>query len=216
MSDANYKWFSNVRRYRDPSGRFVSQAAITEHIDRLASSYSARLRERGDALAADFTADEFYNLAAEVRRDLEQMHNAVAVIALGGLASASANAYSDGEVWRQVGEAVGAELRFFDSFMFGVVAGVVSLGNFANRLSMYPLMAYATYENAVRAREANAEGYDEERRDCALDGATCDDCLIEARLGWQPVGTLRRIGNSACRGRCRCRFRFRKRPVEDQ
>ena len=36
----------------------------------------------------------------------------------------------------------------------------------------------------------------------------CEDCPPLAAMGWQPIGTLPRIGDSACGGRCLCHFRY--------
>lgn len=38
----------------------------------------------------------------------------------------------------------------------------------------------------------------------------CPTCIERLALNWQPIGTLRPIGDSECRHQCHCHFRFRK------
>jgi hypothetical protein len=37
-----------------------------------------------------------------------------------------------------------------------------------------------------------------------------EGCLELAALGWQPIGTLPKIGESVCIVNCHCRFAYRK------
>lgn len=210
MPDVKYKWFPGVRRYRGTDGRFVSERTITHHIDVMTSEYSLYLKQKAEDLIADFTPDKFYEFAATARRDLESLHNSVTIIALGGLAAALKFVIRDEPVWTAAQRTVADQVSYFDRFMYGVLAGAVALSALAARAAMYPLAAFGTYENAKRAREMNAAGFNEEQR-VLQSGNPCITCQAQAALGWQPLGTLRRIGDSECIVRCRCYFRYRTR-----
>lgn len=210
-----YKWFHNVRRYRAGNGRFVAETTVKDHVDKASRAFSAALLIRTRSLVADFTEDRFYDWSKRLRAELAEFHNGMACVALGGVKAAQAFSSRNAQVWAAVGLAIAEQLRYFDNFMFGIVAGVTPVDNsMAVRAAMYPMAGYGTYENAVRIREVYAAGFNQERRVAALDGNTCVTCSEQALLGWQPIGTLKHIGNSECMSRCRCYFTYREQPVD--
>lgn len=77
---------------------------------------------------------------------------------------------------------------------------------FLSRVSLYAEAGRDTYEEA--RREAHREaGYGWERNVLhALE--SCVGCVAESSRGWQPIGTLRRIGRRICMVRCKCTFEF--------
>lgn len=78
------------------------------------------------------------------------------------------------------------------------------------RSRMYAAAAHGTYESIARTlREAG--GYKFERRVLSKNpGARCKECVDQAALGWQPIGTLKEIGDTQCKSRCRCRLHYRR------
>jgi len=90
-------------------------------------------------------------------------------------------------------------------------AGQVSSGNaprdnsMLTRIGMYADAANATYQNSKRGAAGDDAKW--ERR---VLGPTehCQDCLDAAALGWQPRGTLPKIGESQCLTNCGCEFEF--------
>jgi hypothetical protein len=210
MPKPTYLWFPDVRRFRDRGGRFVAQDTVADHVDEITNRFAARLKTDAKELIADFSEEKFAAWATRTRREIKNMHNAVTVIALGGKKAAMQFTSTNAQTWAEAEALMANQLRFFDRFLFQTAVGAVPFdGRFADRVSMYGEAGYQTYENAVRLREMNA-GMDQEMRVLNPGSEHCEDCLIEAGKDWQPTGTLRRIGDSKCRGRCRCRFKYRK------
>lgn len=204
-----YKWYPNVARYRNKQGRFTSERQVSGYIDKMTQNYSAELKRSSQKMLKDFTPEKFAQWSADTRRQLMNMHNAVTVIALGGKKASLKFAHENHQAWVQAEAATATQLRYFDRFMLASVAGTVSDAQFAARAAMYPLAGFGTYQNAVRIRNMIVTGYTEEAR--VLNSAQpCEDCIVEAAKEWQPIGTLRVIGDSVCISRCRCYFKYRK------
>lgn len=211
MPKPKYQWYHNVRRYRDLSGRFVAQKTITSHVDQSAASFAARIKTDTQAMIDNFTNERFIKWAQDTRQLIKEMHTAYTVIALGGKKAAIEFSTTNASVWADADAAIATQLRYWDQFIFGAVVGQVPFnGRFADRASMYAEAGFNTYQNGLRMREMVA-GVDEERR-IQNSSRPCSDCIVEAAQSWQPMGTLRRIGDSQCGARCRCYFEFRKRP----
>lgn len=204
-----FRYDVDIRRFRDRRGRFVAQSRIAGYIDRTSISYALVVAERGKALAADPTNEQaFKEWYTQTRRELKQLHTAATIVALGGKEAALRFSNENGNAWAQSEAAIFQQLRYFDNFAYGVLNGTVNLNTMESRSAMYGLAIYSTFQNAVRIREETA-GMNEELRE-TQSGNPCVDCAAERDKGWQPIGTLRRIGNSKCLTRCRCKFKFRK------
>lgn len=208
------KWWQNVRRYRGKNGRFISERNVAGYVDQTARNFSEEVRNRTQKLVDDFDEPKFRDWVSKTRKEIKALHNAATIIALGGKKASIRYASQNAEVWRDAQQAIGEQLAFFDRFTLGIVTGSVSINQaMVNRASLYALAAYQTYQNAVRLREVAAAGYDEEMR-VTQSGNPCNTCKAQAALGWQKVGTLRRLGDSECISRCRCYFKYRKTPKE--
>lgn len=207
-----YVWHPNVRRYRGTNGRFVPATRVKRAVDKASQTFSEELRDRTQRLKDDFHPEDFYTWVADTRKEIQQFHNGVVAVALGGIAAALKFATTNSAVWATMEQAIGAQLSWFDRYVWGIVVGTADLD--PNRASMYPLAGYGMYQNAVRIREATNRGYDEEQR-VLTPGNNCDTCVNQASLGWQPLGTLNAIGDSECGGRCRCDFIYRNRSDDE-
>ena len=77
-------------------------------------------------------------------------------------------------------------------------------GTLLVRVGLYATAGWAMWQG-LRGIEAPILGAVEEER---ILGAAdhCPDCLDEAAKGRQPIGTLRRIGDSICLSNCHCTF----------
>jgi len=208
-----YKWDPRKRRYVDENGKEVSAKTIRRWADDFAASIAALYFARAAAVvnannAGTLTQDIFAGWATQTRRDIRNSHRAAAVIAYGGL-----DQMTDAE-WHRADQTVNREQGFFDTFTTGLVLGSVELASrISSRSAQYGSAIYSTYENSVRDREikanAAAGNEGEERRDCADDPNSCEDCIDAAALDWQPEGSLPEIGDSECGGNCRCFFETR-------
>lgn len=106
-------------------------------------------------------------------------------------------------ILQKIGDAISREFKFFERFAKQAQTGK----NTPARAGMYAEAGRGTFED-VRSDVAKAQGKTEERR--VLGAAEhCADCIVEAAKGWQPIGTLRRIGDSKCKTNCHCRFEYR-------
>jgi hypothetical protein len=107
-----------------------------------------------------------------------------------------------------VGSQIKPQYQWLARFSVEVSTGKQPLdGTATARAQMYAAAARSTHREAQR-RIAAQRAVGEERR--VLGQADhCRDCLSQAKLSWQPFGTLKRIGDSTCRSNCRCHFDFR-------
>jgi hypothetical protein len=80
-------------------------------------------------------------------------------------------------------------------------------GTARSRAEMYGHAVWSVAQGVLR-RRMDRDGLTSERRVLgALD--SCADCLDQAALKWQPIGTLADIGDSVCRTNCKCHFEYR-------
>lgn len=211
MTTPKYHWHQNVRRYRSRNGRFVSQDAVTKDVHDTTENFKQSVLDRTNKMLDDFSMSSFTKWAISMRAEIKAMHNSVTMIALGGREASIAFSTKNAEVWRQAEIQMNTQLSYFDRFMLQAVSGSIQFnGAFATRAGMYADAGYTTYQNVIRLREFEA-GQDEERRTLGFVLTHhCDDCIVEADLGWQGIGTLKRIGDTQCGSRCKCNFEFRK------
>lgn len=156
------------------------------------------------------TVDETNNLFIALqdweqdnRQDLIAALYAATALAFGGLNNISI------PDWEIAEANIAEQMRFWENFVAGVVFGGVALnGVFAARTGMYAASVFGAFVNSDRMRQIRT-GNNEERRRLEASANHCGDCLEQAALKWQPVGTLRRIGDSECKSRCKCYFEFR-------
>jgi hypothetical protein len=141
-------------------------------------------------------------LVITIREEMVSAQTAASVIARGG------RERMDASMWGGLGSRIREANTYLRSFERDLANGVVtSDGLIASRAEMYVSAASAVYENEVRARETDA-GMAEESRELGA-ANNCDDCLSAASQGWQPIGTLPDIGDSACIVNCNCAFVYR-------
>jgi hypothetical protein len=138
-------------------------------------------------------------------RHIKTLHVNAMVLARGGWAQMS---QAD---WGFVGSRVKEQYRFLRNFANQISNGTQALdGRALVRAGMYEDAARASYEEMRRRSERLYNNMEEERRELGA-ADHCDDCLTFAGMGWQPINTLPRIGESQCRTNCHCRFAFRRR-----
>lgn len=172
-----------------------SPDAVRADLDRVLAAQTDRVA----AATADFVAGRS-NLAAwelAMRDVLKPLH----------LAAAAAGAGGDRQIAHRVAApALRAQYRYLEGLRVALRRGTqardASLGA---RAALYVQAARGTFGQAVRAA---APPGSQERR-VLTPAEHCRDCLVAAQQGWQPLGTLPRIGASACMVQCRCYFEIR-------
>ncbi len=80
---------------------------------------------------------------------------------------------------------------------------------FIARAEQYGDASWGAAQQVNRQRMVKGAVYILERRiHGRLVDDMCDTCSTAVAMGWQPIGTLPRIGNSECLGNCHCYFQY--------
>lgn len=197
---SRYRWDSQSLRFRGPSGKFVSLKAVKQSLNSFVRR--AKREQAGydrQMLNGTLPLDEWRRLKAN---GIKSIHLAMQAAARGGWQNLTQSDYGR----------TGALLRFhyakLDRFTRQIAEGRLPRGTILQRSAMYADAGASTYEN--ERRDVASDVFTEEKR---ILGASehCPTCRVEADRGWQPIGTLRKIGDSECLVSCRCRFAFRTR-----
>lgn len=206
MAAPSYTFDDRALRYRHSgTGRFVSEAAIQEAMQQVIEAEAQRLLAMsGRLIAGTINLPTWQTAMVE---GIRTIHTVGAGLAAGGFARLDAQTIQRAE------DLVRVQLAFLQRFALQVQTGEQPLnGVFERRVQMYVEAANTTVQE-IRRDQADQAGYDQERRKLGI-ADHCRDCLKAARRGWQPIGTLPRIGESECRTNCQCVFDFRKRAAE--
>jgi hypothetical protein len=186
-------------RYRDAaSGRFITDRAVREAVDRVTDTASARLAELSGRLrSGDVTLATWQR---EAMATIKDAHLVAGIAAHGGTAR------MDAHTWGLVGRQLRDEYRYLRDFAQQIASGEQALSGAAARAAQYGQAARGTF-SAVLARDQLLRGATYERS--ILGGAEhCSDCVAQAARGWCPLGSLTPIGARSCRSNCRCRLSY--------
>ena len=201
--EQRYRWLptagSTGRYYDNIAKRITSEAIVRADLDRYIDEKNWRL----DSLTTQLRNREI-SLAdwqTQMRNELRTAHNNAAMVAKGGRDQMT-NAD-----WGRTGRELRTQYGKLDQWAADIASGKAPLDGRANaRARLYGEASRGTYEQQRRAMAAD-RGNQLERR--ILHAAeSCADCIQYAALGWQPIGTLPRIGQSQCRTNCRCTFEY--------
>lgn len=88
-------------------------------------------------------------------------------------------------------------------------------GEFIARTEQYGNSVYSSGQEVARARYIQGKVFDQERGYHVGADEPCPTCVERVNLGWQPIGTLRPIGDSECRCHCHCHLAYRLSSVPD-
>lgn len=195
-----FRWDRKLQRYRlASSGQFVRQTAVKRALLRVVDASKDVVGRLGASVAeGSISISEWQVRMAATVKSLQLAAHAAA---RGGFAALTANDFGR----------IGSTLRFqysrLAAFALDIERGRISAPAIEARARLYAASANATFENGRRFGAEVGE-MTEERR---VLGASehCEDCVLEALRGWQPLGELREIGDSRCMANCRCSFRFR-------
>lgn len=180
----------------------VLESALKDSLGEIGAEYN-----EGKLSAKDFKA--------KAKDALKGFHVASMIVGAGGIKNLSQNNLS------QLSETLEKQYKYFDRFAekkLGVTTGINTIGSKDHRINaknMSSLRAYAssikgTYEMA-EAQVMSASEYEVEERRVATASESCEDCVLYASEGWQPLGTLAEIGDSQCGIYCKCYFEYRDR-----
>lgn len=194
----DYSFDPRADRYRDNSnGRFVKWTQVRAQVDRVLEDGSNRLAAMSQRLVEGKTS--VADWMREVGTEIKQQYILSAVAARGGWQQMTP---SD---WGRVGAQLRTQYQYLRQFAEQIATGEQNLdGRLIVRSKLYAQSARGFYEDL---RRAQAPGGLERRVRHASE--SCEDCIEYEARGWQPRGSLPRIGESRCRQNCRCTFEFR-------
>ncbi len=196
MAANTYRWSAERLSYLDARGNVVPDTTIRKAVEGFTRLAGAHMREYTQALQAGTITVEQWR--ALMRRDVKLAHSAAAIIAHGGREQMTP---SD---WGWVGQRVRQQYEYLTRFANGLVAREIPLdGRVVRRAGLYAESAKLTFE-AMRSRDAQAAGFDQERNILGKNERHCKECPILADAGWVPAGSLPPIGERECRLGCRC------------
>jgi hypothetical protein len=211
---SQFGWNETAGRYIDLStGRFVPFLDVRDSLDVVMDASGARMNNLTDQLRAEQISLAEWQIG--MMEEIKIAHTAAAASASGGWAQMS---QSD---WGAAGRLIRDQYDFLRNFAAEIASGKQRLDGTAGvRTNLYAQAARGTFEEMRRRYERLKDGMEEEARELGeADHCSSDDdptgeregCLELAALGWQPIGTLPKIGESVCIVNCRCRFIYRKR-----
>jgi len=187
-------------RYINKAGRIAPQSAVTEALEQMIAGVKGDMVAVSQQLQAGTISLADWQLA--MRDNIKIIHSSQASIAKGGWARMTPTD------WGRVGSTTKRQYAFLQNFAVEIESGKQKLnGQFMRRAGMYADAGRGTAGDVGRI-EASNNGLTEERR-IIFPGDSCPTCIDQAQRGWQPIGTLNRIGDSECRTNCRCIFEFR-------
>lgn len=196
------------QRFRDlESGKYVSERAVRDAVDRTADLASRRM---GD-LTARFRAGEITAVEwqTESMAVIKQATIAAALAGYGGRQNMSS------EKWGYVGYRVKEQFVYFRKFAEDMLSGRQRWNGRADaRARLYGQSARQTYTD-IRRREAATSGHIYERN---ILGAAehCNQCVGETSRGWVPIGMLVPPGRRTCRGNCRCSLAYSRQREQEE
>lgn len=198
----------DAQRFRDLStGRWVSERAVRDAVDRTADLASRRMGE----LTARFRAGELTAVEWQtgLLETIKSSQVAAALAAYGGRDAMSPSR------WGTVGQLIRTEYAYLRQFTADVLEGRQRWnGRMDARARMYGQATRRNYE-AIRRRESASAGLQFERN--VLHPADhCQQCLNQTALGSVPIGTLIPVGMRACRSGCRCTLSFSRQREMDE
>lgn len=195
-----FSWDSDLARFRDARGRLVPEQTIRRTLDQIIDAQAQSMRDTTQGLLTGtiMLADWQLQMMASVKA----LHLVATAVAHGGWNQLDQSDFG----W--AGQRIRAQYGFLRDFAAEIASGKQAVnGVVVARIALYAQSARATNREAQR-RIARSRELDEERRVLGV-ADHCRTCLQQAKLGWQPFGTLRRIGDSECRVACRCHYEFR-------
>lgn len=195
-----YVWNDKLRRYQDvETGRIVSNQQVRAALDAVILSAKQETRDLSKQLLdGKLTLAEWQE---QMAFNLKMQALASAALAKGGWAQMTASDYG------RVGAELKKQYAYLQKFALDIQNGKISFdGRILTRADLYAERARGTFED-VRREIARQAGFDRERRLLGV-ADHCRDCIVEANKGWQPLGTLRAIGDSICKSNCHCNFDF--------
>ena len=205
-----FRYETSTQRYRYTSGLRKGQFVSEEQIIKLTQSVIASNKQSVMKVADSLIGGKI-NLAEWEKQTviaLKEMHIQSYLLGRGGLKNITPNDYNIIENKLQ------SEYKYLRKFAQDIINVGMSSAQFAARLNLYLESAQGTYELG-RFHAHLTAGYNWEKR-IRTKTESCDDCIMWAGMGWQPIGSLPNRGEKCqCRSRCGCKKLYSEEKPKD-
>ena len=198
---------NGIGAYRGTNGRIISQTQVREALDAYVDNSEnvsrdlAMLLREGQISLADWQL--------QMRSHIKDVHLSAAAAQRGGWDNMTQADFG------RVGQRIRTQYEFLDNFAQQIADGTQPLdGRFLVRAQMYTDASIATFDR-FQVNAFNVAGFDEERSILEPGAQHCSECESEAARGWQPIGTIKPIGERICLTRCRCTKEYRNSTTGD-
>lgn len=219
-----FLWDADQFAYFTRGGGRVTQADLRAAVDAVVEDARSEVASLGRQVAAgEITVAEWQRQVATV---VKEMHVATAAAGAGGFANMTGGDIAELQRLLQftITRLEGFAQDIARGFTTVVVRGeqidsltgevqqvtiirAVTEAAIVARSEMYAAAGRGGFENIRRAKAFEA-GLTEERR-ILHSRDHCKTCVEEAAKLWQPIGTLRELGDSECLVNCLCTWAFR-------
>jgi hypothetical protein len=203
----NLAWVENANRYRDQAtGRFVSRKVVVRELNKVVLQSGDTMKGITQSLVDGNISLPEWQSAME--KEIKIINRMTGAAARGGFDQMS---QSD---WGHVGAETKRQYKFLRDFAADIASGKQPLnGRAVQRAGLYGEAGRGTYQEVTR-RQAKKKGFTEERRvlgptEHCQPSSSKPGCAELAAKGWQPIGTLPRIGAATCVTHCACFFEYR-------
>lgn len=200
MADVAYGWSRESQRFRDLStGKYVSERAVRDLVDKVADLASRRMGEAAARYrAGQITINEFQAIMMATIKDSQI---AAAMLAYGGRQS------MDQVAWGRVGQQIRVQYQYARQMIGDVLDGrQPTNGRLDARARQYGQAARSLYENTRRQQSAQAGMSFEANYLHASE--SCVQCRAMSAAGRVLIGSLIPIGSRTCRSSCRCTISY--------
>lgn len=203
-----FVWDASSRRYIDRARR--RYIPFSEIRDQAIEPMIQSIKAEGRALGAGLQeSGDLATWESGMIDRLKLAQTAAGLAANGGISSSSPD---DDE---KIAALILFLLLLLRDFAYEIYTGKQPInGLLFVRSDLYAAAARDSFEEARRHSMAVYFGATEERRrlgraeHCHTD-EDLEGCVELADLGWQPIGSLPRLGDTPCRTNCHCRFDYR-------
>lgn len=205
--DSRYRWnpeLGGTGRYIDKDGKIVSSRVIVSQLEKVITGVQTEMV----ALTLDLedkkiTTQQWYD---GVSKNIKSIHGLSASLSKGGWAQMEDND------WQLVKDISKEQLGYFNDFARDLDTGNIPLdGNVLRRVNQYIAAGRSTAEEMKRHVMLEKATH-EKRLLGPADHCRTQDGLLGCwelfKLGWQPIGTLPKIGETPCYQNCHCKFIF--------
>ena len=197
----DYYWNPTTQHYENArTGEAVAQTQIREWIDQTITVSKGRVRD----ISEKFVAGEI-DLPAwhtQIQGEIKLAHTAMSEIAAGGRAQ-----FTPAQAGR-LGQRLKEQYKYLSEFSNAVDRGDVLLGDgLIARSELYAEAERGTYEGIRRAEHVEF-GFQMERSILGGGDNSCEECIEQDGLNWQPIGEMVAIGDRTCGPNCNCESEF--------